>query len=415
MNRYCLCVWWLLVAGSVAAAGGPPVPEVYVWQRTWAPPLREAITQHAAAFSNVVVLAAEISWKPGPPQVVRVPVDYALLRATQRPVGLALRVGAYAGPFSPTNAAGRLLASVADSVVADAKAHGLSPGELQIDFDCAAAKLDGYRVWVERLRRDVAPVPLTITVLPSWLKQPGFRPLVAATDGYVLQVHSVERPANFDAPFTLCDPVAAQAAVDRAATFGVPFRVALPTYGYLMAFAPDGRFVGLSAEGPARNWPANARLRQVGADPQALALLVQRWQARPPAGMRGILWFRLPTAADELNWRWPTLDAMVAARLPQERLRCEPRRVEAGLVEISLVNEGELDISSRLAVNAQWTDARLVAGDGLRGFELAEGGSSAVNFQTRTPPPRLRPGDRWVIGWLRLSQDVEVHVELKKL
>ena len=64
----------------------------------------------------------------------------------------------------------------------------------------------------------------------------------------MLQVHSLERPKNFDAPFTLCDANAARRAVTWAAKIGVPFRVTLPTYGYLVAFAPGGQFVGLSAE-----------------------------------------------------------------------------------------------------------------------------------------------------------------------
>jgi len=34
-------------------------------------------------------------------------------------------------------------------------------------------------------------------------------------------------------------------------------------------------------------------------------------------------------------------------QLPHESVRAQLRRVEAGLVEISLVNDGELDISSR--------------------------------------------------------------------
>ena len=38
------------------------------------------------------------------------------------------------------------------------------------------------------------------------------------------------------------------------------------------------------------------------------------------------------------------------------------RRVESGLVEISLANAGELDVSSRLAVEVRWSKARLIAG-----------------------------------------------------
>ena len=110
-----------------------------------------------------------------------------------------------------------------------------------------------------------------------------------------------------------------------------------------------------------------------------------------------------------------TLGAMLAARSPRESLRAEPRRVEPGLMEVSLVNDGELDISSRLAVEVRWSDARLVAGDGLQDFELAEQNASAARFQTKSNSIRLPAGDSLRLGWLRFDRDCEVRCELKKL
>jgi hypothetical protein len=191
--------------------------------------------------------------------------------------------------------------------------------------------------------------------------------------------------------------------------------VALPTYGYVIAFDKAGKFIGLSAEGPRRNWPEGAQLREVFTDPLAMAALVQGWAASRPAAMRGVIWYRLPVIVDNFNWRWPTLGAIVAARSPREAIRVETRRVEAGLVEINLVNEGELDISSRLAVEVRWTNTRLVAGDALRDFELADRSLSAARFQTKSQPCRLPAGERLALGWLRFDNDCEVRCELKKL
>ena len=400
-------------AASVSATPRLP-PEVYVWQRAWTEPVRGSVRTHAGSFSNLVVLAADVSWKQGNPTVVRVPLDFALLRSLPCPVGLALRVGPFGGPFATNDPTARWLASVATSLTTQAATNQLPLAELQLDFDCAAAKLDGYRLWVEALRRRVAPVPLRITALPAWLARPAFGALVRATDGYVLQVHSLDRPKNFDAPFTLCDPGAARQAVARAAQVGVPFRVALPTYGYLVAFAPGGQLVGLSAEGPAQNWPADARLREVRADARALAELVQNWATNRPNALRGIIWYRLPVPGDTLNWRWPTLAALLDGRAPRESLRTVTRRVEPGLIEVSLVNEGELDLSTRLSVAARWQAARLVAGDALRGFELLEAGASAAEFQTKSSPCRLSPGDRRIVGWLRFDREVEVELEIQR-
>jgi hypothetical protein len=396
-------------------AGGPLAHEAYVWQRAWTEPVREAIKQHASRFSGLTVLNAEVSWKDKQPQVIHVPLDYSVLTNTPCPVGLAMRIGPCPASVASNDTTTVFLTGMAASLIAEARSHRLAPRELQIDFDCAESKLDGYRAWVEAFRRKVAPVPVSITVLPSWLDQPAFKRLAAAADGYVLQVHSLQRPRAPDAPFTLCDPAAARRAVERAAQIGLPFRVALPTYGYLTAFDAAGRFVGLSAEGPSKTWPAGVRLREVRANPLELAQLVQLWATNRPAAMRSIIWYRLPVSEDTLNWRWPTLAAIMASRFPRESFRVEPRRVEPGLLEISLISDGELDISSRLSVQVRWRNARLVAGDGLRDFVLVDGGASAVKFQTRTKPCRLPAGEKQIIGWLRLSEDREVQIEMERL
>jgi hypothetical protein len=392
----------------------PLSQEVYVWQRAWTPPVQEAVAGHCGAFSNVIALAVEVSWNLGKPEVVRVPLDFDTLARIGRPVGLALRIGPFSGPFETNDAVAQMLGSLAGSIVFEGKSNAINISELQLDFDCADSKLAGYRLWVESIRKKIAPIPLTITTLPSWLNQPGFRALIAASDGYVLQVHSLEKPGSYNAPFTLCDPKTALEAVEKASSFGVPFRVALPTYGYLMAFTADGQFVGLSAEGPAKSWPADAKLREVRSDPVAMATLVRALAAKPVPGLRGIIWYRLPTIVDNLNWRWPTLSAIVRLQLPHESVRAQLRRVESGLVEISLVNDGELDISSRLAVKIRWQDARLVAGDGLRGFELVEGDASTARLTNRPQPYRLAAGEQRTIGWLRFNRNVEVQLELGK-
>jgi hypothetical protein len=329
---------------------------------------------------------------------------------------LALRVGPYSGPFAANDKTAAFLSELASALVAEARTNQVDPQELQLDFDCAESKLDGYRVWVELIRRKVAPLPLTITALPSWLKQPSFKRLISATDGYVLQVHSFERPKSIEAPFTLCDPVAARRAAEHAAEFGVPFRVALPTYGYIIAYDRNGQFVGLSAEGPNKSWPQDVRLREVRTDPRDMAKLVQDWSTNRPKALQGIIWYRLPISDDTLNLRWPTLAAIMQGRSPRESLRVQTRRVESGLAEISLENDGELDLSSRLAIEVRWSrqsGSRLVAGDGLRGFELVNGGPATVQFQTKSQPCRLPAGEKQVIGWLRLSGDREAQFETK--
>jgi hypothetical protein len=409
-----LWIGGLLAVGSVASGEDALPHQVYVWQRAWGEPVRDAVRAHATNFSETAVLLAEVSWKDHTPQIVRVGVDWRTLASLRRPVGLVLRVGPFKGALSTDAAAVKLLADLAASLVAEAQNNHVQPAELQIDFDCAESKLDDYLAWLQVVQRRVAPVPAAITALPSWLESPAFTRLAAAATNYVLQVHSLDKPRDIREPFALCDPAVAWRAAARAGGLGVPFRVALPTYTYLAAFNRDGKCVGLSAEAPRAPWPEGTQLREMGASPLAMSALVQGWATNRPASLRAVLWYRLPVAVDNLNWRWPTLAAIVAGRETREAVQAVARRVETGLVEISLVNQGELDISSRLAVEARWSDARLVAGDGLRGFELAEQDASAARFQIQQASFRLPAGEKQLIGWLRFDQDREVQLEIKK-
>lgn len=391
----------------------PFLQNVYIWQRNWNQGVRDAVIEHGSNFETIVALKAEVSWHAKRPELVQVPLDYALLKKSGVRIGLALRIGPYPGPFLEDDETTKFLTSVAAALVGEARSKGCTPAELQIDFDCAQSKLDGYRVWIEVLRRAVAPVHVVITALPSWLNEPAFPKLIGAADGYVLQVHSLEAPRSVDAPFTLCDPASAKRAVERAGHWNVPFRVALPTYGYIIAFNRSGKFAGLSADGPRKDWPADDPLREIRTDPAAMAQLVRFWSTNRPSSMRGIIWYRLPVTNDFLNLRWPALAAMMAGRAPREDVHAAARAVEPGLTEISLVNDGELDLSSRLAVKATWTNARLVAGDGIGGFNLDDAGPNAARFQLDDNSFRLPAGEKRIIGWLRLSQDREVKVEIK--
>lgn len=410
--------WWrsglafvlaLCSCSPAKRSAGPMSQDVYVWQRAWTEPVRAATRLRGTNFTEVIALHAEVGWKAGRPVVTRVPLDFGTLGRSGARVGLALRVGEFGGPFSGTNQPGRFLITLAQSLLEEARTNRCEVAELQLDFDAAEAKLDGYRVWVEAIRAAIKPAPLTITTLPSWLKRPAFEKLVRATDGFVLQVHSLARPRSADAPFELCDPRAAVAAVERAARFGVPFRVALPTYGYLLAFSPEGRFAGLSAEGPSASWRPGTRVREVRAEPERMAGLVRQWSLDRPDLLKGIIWYRLPVAGDKLNWSWPALASVMAGNDPRPRLRPEARYPQPGLVEVDLVNSGSGDYDGPARVNLKWKAGKLVASDGWQGFEIVETPGVGVSFQGKST--RLPAGERRPVGWLRVDRETEVSVE----
>ncbi len=381
--------------------------EAYVWQRRWDTPVSEALERASARVCGFTALAAEVSFKGGrADQVVRVRLDYDSLKATERPVGLALRIGPYSGPFDQGSDVAKLLGEIAGSVVGEARRAGLEPAELQIDFDCAESKLSGYQRWVEVFGKEIRPVPVVITALPSWLKRRAFRHLARASDGFVLQVHSLERPKGPDAAITLCDSAAALRWVEKAAPIDVAFRVALPTYGYIVAFDKKGEYIGISAEGPSRAWGEGTTLRALRSDATAMAKLVQSWQDDRPANMEGIIWYRLPVETDRLNWKWVTLASVMDGRTPIGAPKALIEYPEPELAELVLLNDGEADLSPRICIDIECDRDELLAGDGLRGFSLEETGPAQIRLEYKGTDPlsMIAPGEQWKVGWLRFKK-----------
>lgn len=418
-EAYVACMILAASAGLVSCRPAEQVnqalaQEAYVWQRAWNEPIREAVSEHAEHFSRIIALSAEVTWSGGQPRLVRVPVDYGALRSTGCAVGLALRIGPFAGTFAADGEPIDSLCDSAASILREAKAHNLNVAELQVDFDCAESKLAGYQTWVKAIRERISPTPLSITALPAWLERGGFKGLASAAGSYVLQVHSLERPKDINTRFELCDSKAARRAVDLAGKVGVPFRVALPTYGYLIAFDSEGKYLGLSAEGPSPAWPAAVQTRELRANPGEMAGLVRHWSKKRPTALQGVIWYRLPVAGDILNWPFPTLAAVMTGQEPRQQLRVKASRPEPGLVQISVVNDGDLGCPGAPIV-VRWRAARLVAADAMRGFELAEQDANTLRFQPAgvgLSPVRFAPGATRLVGWLRFSEDQEVQVEI---
>ena len=409
------CAVLLGLAAGPLQGSGAWREDAYVWRRRHDAALAGALAATRERVSGYLPLAAEVTWDDGGRAgIARVPPDYAALAATGRPVGLVLRAGPYAGPFAAGDTAAKTLAALAKEILGEARRAGLEPAELQIDFDCAEDRLAGYRVWLEELRAAAGGTPLVFTALPAWLRHRAeFAALAQAADGFVLQVHSLEKPTGGpDAVYTLCDPAHALAWAEQASEAGRPFRVALPTYGYRLAFDREGRFFALSAEGPAPRWPAGTQVRSVRADPAEMLWLERTLADDPPAGCEGVIWFRLPVAGDRLNWDAATFLRVLAGETPRTELALQLAWPEPRLAEVAVVNRGETSPLLPARVALSWTGAgRLIAADGLGGYELrpADGGLAAelvAGAEAAETP--LAPGRTRRIAWLRFSDEISL-------
>ena len=137
---------------------GPLPHDIYVWQRVWTPAVRAGLQESSPSISQFVVLAAQISVS-SQPGITRVPLDYPSLAATGKPVGLAIRISPFSGPFRTGDDHARAIVELALERIANSRARGLEPSELQIDFDCAESKLGGYQLWLRAIQKAVPQPP----------------------------------------------------------------------------------------------------------------------------------------------------------------------------------------------------------------------------------------------------------------
>jgi hypothetical protein len=241
----------LAACGQTTRTVSGPLPQRgYLWQREWTPAVSDAAIVAQRRMDGIVILGAEIDWTKGKPEAVRANIDWQTLKSEHKACALALRVAPYSGAFAADDETARSIASAAKSIVDLANNHGLTISELQLDFDCARKNLAGYRNWVRAVRSAIRPIRFVITTLPAWLDDPEFLPLVREADGYVLQVHSV--PVSRSGGATLCDPHLANAWINKAARFHLPFSVALPTYRCTAGYNADGKLLSVACSSSER-------------------------------------------------------------------------------------------------------------------------------------------------------------------
>ncbi len=350
----------LLVLGPACTREGPPpsrplLHEAYVWQRAWSPELSQALLEAPPELGAWRVLAREHSGRDRTP--VDVAVDVEALARSGREVVAVMRVDGTA-PLE-----GLSLQEVAAHARAW-RARGVRVRGIELDYDCATAALAGYADWLARERTALGEgLALSLTALPTWVSSPALPRLASLPDSLVLQVHAVRAP-------TLFTPEEARGFTEAwARATGRPFSVALPTYRVRLR---DGT--------------------RLSAQPQEVARFLASLRERPIAGVAGIVWFRLGHRGDGESWSLPTLTAVVRGEPLTPRFL--PRLVDAGggTLDILLENTGRVDADApaRLSLSGN-----LEVLDGVGGY--APQGTSLV---ARTPP-RLRAGERRVVGFVR--------------
>lgn len=380
-------LWALLLLLGLGLGACDPVPpqrfdqQLYIWQRQWRPAHAEALAQSRGDFSTLRVLALQAHPKAG---WSRARVDPRLLIEDGRPLIAVVRLDGQLPQLD-----GQEIRRQVRQLLTNWQATGLQPAGLEIDHDCASARLPAYAELLRTLRHDLpADVKLSITALPAWLSSPALAPLLATVDGSVLQVHGVTDPAR-----GLFEPRQAERWARAYAELSPkPFYLALPAYG--VALIDNTRGAPLVESEASLN--SGAPRRELRVDPQQVAELLKVLRDAPPPHLGGLIWFRLPLDGDRRAWPLPTLLAVVRGQPLSAALAVELSRT-GELSELSLHNGGTLAaaLPARIEITAQNCEAADAVGvyrvqripDGLLFLRQAAG--------------QLPAGRQQALGWAR--------------
>ena len=357
----------------------------FVWQRRWTPAVEAAVAGAGQGpgggpgldgLDGLVVLAAEIEADGQISATDALNGAHTGALAAAPALSLALRAAAL--PADP--AAEDRLVQLAARTAAAAAAEGLALESLHLDIDVPTARLDEYARLVTRVRAALAPLPVEVLALPTWIGAPGLPALQSAADRLVLQVHGLDPAPSPGGLPVLFDAEAAKAATEALAATGLPFSLALPTHGWTVQ----------RPEGP-------VRLR---AEPAELAPLVAGWTALRPAALEGLCWFRLPVEGDGGAWSAAALARVRAGERPTEGVSLQVIPAANGL-SVDILVEATGEDEGLLPAFVVEAPGRALPGDLWLGGRWSAAGPSRLAF-TPAPGARVPLGGPRRLGFVAL-------------
>lgn len=385
----------LLVAGlaflCLGAAALRPTPvlrqDAYIWQRVWTPAVSAALEQSNAFVDGWRVLAAETDANG---YLTTIHADWAELAQTGRPVTPVIRIDGRLDSWDPVHAADEVVA-----IVGDLRSRGVPVAGVEIDYDCATAKLPLYTRFLAGLRPRLSAVRLSVTALPAWLGSADLDGLLSETDEVVLQVHAVRDPRS-----GLFDPGVARAWVDAfSAHVHGQFRVALPDYGARVSWSPDGHLAAVESEMPRLMQGHDAT--ELMAAPGDVAMLLASLREDRPHHLAGVVWFRLPTDDDQRTWSLATWQAVMRGVRPKASTTVVLRVSSTpGMSDVVLENIFPTDamLPARVELPKTCSEA-----DGANGYSLD--GMGAGLALMRMQKGLLHGHYSRLIGWARCAQN----------
>jgi len=310
----CLVAGCALIAALVAlrifkapASGAVSGPNgFYVWQRHWSDKVEAAVSAELEIGTHdVYLLGGELEYEEGRPRWRGADVPVRLWRHSRVASVFRLPVQALDDPDKS-----------AAEVVSRAAMLGVS--RIQLDVDVPESMIVRYAELVERIRvrwpSESGALRLGATFLPCHLGLKDIRRVLAGIDEPVIQLHGIDAPKTHSEAWSLMKRKTVFRALRSARTLDGRFKMALPSYAYVLTFNADGSFRRLYAEGlPDDSELPHGVVREIAAPDLGLLHEIFKSPLRLP-----VIWFRLPVRGVD---RWclerETLSLLERGELPE--------------------------------------------------------------------------------------------------
>ena len=401
--RFTLTLISLLSACDLSTGLPPqalPKPDqrAYVWRDISAADLQRASQETPSLLQGLDLLMSTSTWDER--GAVKVRPQAMNLRALSKlsSLGAVLRVElpSKETPLAPLQDA---LAQQLSALKAQQTRAQVAPFDvITIDFDAPTRRLKEYAEVLKGLRELARPARLSVTVLIDHTKSPALELIAEQVDHITLQLHSLE-PAQGAPERPLLEPLVrleeSRAAIARIEALRHPYRVSLPTYGYLVILNHHLGFKRVLGE---VEWPITQHLERVLLSrPEAISQLAQDLitHTRSPY-FEGLSWYRLPSQRQRVTWGWPTFRAVLKGEPLRSALRVCVEQREGdwapsepnGLMRYALFahNQGNLDWAWRRALKVSVSRGALSEPQALGELHAAlEEGSLIVSQRTQAP------------------------------
>lgn len=373
----------LIVFALINSAKAEAKNGFYVWQRVWNEKVDAAVTNELETGEHdLYVLAGEVEYENGGAKWKGVPERLC----TNEKITAVFRL--------PIKALEKPKDSAALVIE---KAKKLEVTRLQLDVDVPESKLEKYEELVREIRgtwpSELGTIKLGATFLPCHLKHEELKRILTLLDESVIQLHGIDAPKNRKEKWELMNRRTVFKALKEARKLDVRFKMALPTYAYVLSFNEDGSFKRLFAEGLSEAYlKARSDSLEIAApDLELLHEVISSSDALP------IIWYRLPIKdLDRYALEKETILELERGNLPKPSLDIELVEVSPKVVDVKATYHHQIPLAPS-EVKLDWGEEKRGEFYPMNGTEIIDDSVFGVLPETISIAP-FASGKTFLVG-----------------